>query len=122
MQPNTDKRWLRPMILITVVTLAIYAAFLISDFYHRQHTDTYQITVDQQNDTPMPNEEESTPAAESPSPANGIFVASKVGEKYHTKDCEYAGKIKDENLITFATAEEAVANGYEPCGVCHPDS
>ncbi len=48
------------------------------------------------------------------------YVASKASDKYHFPHCEWAKKIKAENLITFETAKEARAAGYLPCKVCKP--
>lgn len=41
------------------------------------------------------------------------FVASKTGKKYYPAASAAADKIKDENRVAFATAEEAEAAGYE---------
>ncbi len=40
------------------------------------------------------------------------YVASKTGKKYYAADSAAAGKIADENRVTFATKEEAEAAGY----------
>lgn len=48
------------------------------------------------------------------------YVASRKSDKYHYPHCEWAKKIKAENLITFKSAEEARAAGYVPCKVCNP--
>lgn len=50
-------------------------------------------------------------AAESTASAGG-FVASKDGKKYYPADSAQGKKIKEENLVSFATAEEAEAAGY----------
>ncbi len=44
--------------------------------------------------------------------AEGGFVASKDGKKYYTADSAAGLKIKEENRVSFATAEEAEAAGY----------
>ncbi|MBP9750626.1 MAG: S1 RNA-binding domain-containing protein [Candidatus Peribacteraceae bacterium] len=49
---------------------------------------------------------------EEESSADG-FVASKTGKKYYPAASAAADKIKDENRVAFATAEEAEAAGYE---------
>ena len=51
---RNDRRWLLPILLLTVATLAIYAMFVISDFRGGQKTDTYQITVEHESDLPSP--------------------------------------------------------------------
>ena len=49
-----------------------------------------------------------------------VAVASRKAKKYHRPSCEYAAKIKDENLVTFDSAAQAQAAGYAPCGACKP--
>ena len=122
LQAPHDKRWLFPILLITVVMLSIYAAFLVSDLHNGRKTDTYQVTVDRQSETPSPAVPDETPSMAESVQTDGSFVASKNGKKYHIKDCGHAANIREKNLITFDTAEDAVAGGYEPCGVCLPDS
>lgn len=48
------------------------------------------------------------------------FWASKKSNKYHYPTCQWAKKIKEENLIIFKTPEEAIKSGYIPCKVCRP--
>ncbi len=48
------------------------------------------------------------------------YVGSKKSDKYHYPTCEWAQKIKPENLVTFASAQEALKGGYVPCKVCRP--
>ena len=42
-----------------------------------------------------------------------MFVASKNSKIYHSSDCQYAKRIKDENKIWFKSAKEAEEMGYE---------
>ena len=60
---------------------------------------------------------ESTPA---PDTAEATCVASRKAKKYHQPSCQYAAKIKDENLVTFDSTAQAQAAGYTPCGACKP--
>ena len=48
------------------------------------------------------------------------YVASRKAKKYHRTSCQYAAKIKDENLVSFDSAAQAQAAGYAPCGACKP--
>lgn len=43
-----------------------------------------------------------------------LFAGSINSDKYHHKDCPDWKRIKEENLIWFATREEAEATGYSP--------
>ena len=64
-------------------------------------------------------------ATPEPTPApdtvvESTYVASRKAKKYHRPSCQYAAKIKDENLVTFDSAAQAQAAGYAPCGACKP--
>jgi hypothetical protein len=52
--------------------------------------------------------------------AQYAFVAAKGGKVYHRPDCPSAKRIKPENLIGFASREEAEAAGLAPCERCKP--
>jgi competence protein ComEC len=64
----------------------------------------------------------STPAATTTitTSSDGTFVGSSKSNKYHYPNCSSAKKIKPANLVTFSSSEDARAQGYEPCGICHP--
>lgn len=59
----------------------------------------------------------STQSAQS-SDAQGAYVASKSGTKYHLPWCGGAKRIKEENKIWFATKEDAEKAGYTPAANC----
>ncbi|MEW6727094.1 MAG: Ada metal-binding domain-containing protein [Bacillota bacterium] len=50
----------------------------------------------------------------------GKYVGSIKSNKYHLPTCRYAEAITSESRIWFMTEAEALAAGYEPCGVCKP--
>jgi methylphosphotriester-DNA--protein-cysteine methyltransferase len=52
--------------------------------------------------------------------ADHKYVGSSKSNKYHYPTCQWATKIKPDNLVTFKTAKEAVEAGYVPCAVCKP--
>jgi len=54
------------------------------------------------------------------STAGAAYVGSAQSDKFHYLSCRWAGKIKDENRICFASKSAAVAYGYVACGVCKP--
>lgn len=75
--------------------------------------------------TPVPETETPEPTAapeptSAPDTAEATCVASRKAKKYHRPSCQYAAKIKDENLVTFDSAAQAQAAGYAPCGACKP--
>ena len=43
--------------------------------------------------------------------ANCVFVGSKNSNKFYPPTCSYAKRIKPENVVCFATAQEALAQG-----------
>ena len=49
---------------------------------------------------------------------DGKFVASRNGKKYYLTWCGGVSRIKPENLISFASTEEAQARGYTPAANC----
>ena len=48
------------------------------------------------------------------------FVASKKGKVFHKPECKAAARISADNLVSYATREEAIAAGKKPCKVCNP--
>ncbi|MBI5155712.1 S1 RNA-binding domain-containing protein, partial [Candidatus Peregrinibacteria bacterium] len=58
------------------------------------------------------NGTEGTKGTEVKATGTGGFVASKTGKKYYPADSAAGQKIKEENRVTFATAEEAEKAGY----------
>lgn len=60
---------------------------------------------------------------QSPKPnetAPTAYIGNSNSKKFHTPDCLYAKKLKDENRVSFKSREEAVSEGYAPCGKCKP--
>jgi len=61
-----------------------------------------------------------TSSQTTPLPSGKYYVASKYSEVFHRPDCEWAKKIRPDNLIIFKTREEAIKSGRRPCKVCNP--
>lgn len=57
----------------------------------------------------------SAPVGQGTAGAQGLFVASRGGTKYHWPWCAYGEKIKESNQIWFNSEKEAQATGYSPC-------
>lgn len=55
-----------------------------------------------------------------PCTAFAEYWASKNSNKFHYPSCEWAQKIKPENLIVFKNKEEATKAGYIPCKIYRP--
>jgi len=47
------------------------------------------------------------------------LVGSKNSDKYHTLDCQWAKRIKEENRVCFKSVLEAESQGYQPAKCCH---
>jgi len=50
----------------------------------------------------------------------GEYWGSLKSNKYHYPSCEWAQRIKSDNLIVFHSPQEAIVAGYVPCKVCRP--
>ena len=57
-------------------------------------------------------------SASSEMPKNCAYVGSKNSNKYHLPTCQYAKKIKPENLVCFTSIEDATAKNYLPDKSC----
>lgn len=51
-------------------------------------------------------------------PKDGSVVASIHSDKFHFERCSSASRIKEENKIYFASAEEAIQAGFTLAGNC----
>lgn len=59
------------------------------------------------------------PSTSPAAPAKG-YHASKKSDVYHLPTCASAKSISKENLVVFASKEEAQKKDYRPCAVCKP--
>lgn len=48
------------------------------------------------------------------------YIGNSNTQKFHLPTCPSVGDIKETNLVSFSTREDAVAAGYDPCGRCKP--
>ena len=49
------------------------------------------------------------------------YILNKSTKKFHKPDCASVKQMKESNKIYFTgTRDEVIADGYEPCGRCHP--
>lgn len=53
-------------------------------------------------------------------PEGTKYVGSSGSNKYHYCSCTYAKKIYPENLLCFKSKDDAISQGYVPCGSCKP--
>lgn len=118
--------WFVELVLVLAVTVG-YAGFVT---VRAAQTPAAAVVITTERDAPplTPAPEAATPAPTAtpePTPAPGTvvestYVASRKAKKYHRPSCQYAAKIKDENLVSFDSAAQAQAAGDAPCGACKP--
>lgn len=102
--------WFVELVLVLAVTVG-YAGFAA---VRAAQTPASAVVITTERSVP--------PVTPTPAPdtAEATCVASRKAKKYHRPSCQYAAKIKDENLVTFDSAAQAQAAGYAPCGACKP--
>ena len=118
--------WFVELVLVLAATVG-YTGFVT---VRTAQTPAAAVVITTERDAPplTPAPEAATPeptATLEPTPApdtvvESTYVASRKAKKYHRPSCQYAAKIKDENLVSFDSAAQAQAAGYAPCGACKP--
>ncbi|SHE28485.1 micrococcal nuclease [Desulfofundulus australicus DSM 11792] len=48
------------------------------------------------------------------------YLGNARSRKFHRPDCQYGRQIAPDNRVKFATRDEALDAGYEPCNSCKP--
>ncbi|MEI8175287.1 MAG: Ada metal-binding domain-containing protein [Candidatus Omnitrophota bacterium] len=100
-----------------------YVASKGSDKYHLADCGTAK-KIDAANKVTFATPEEAIKAGYSPCKVCNppvktvVFVGSKSSDKYHQSTCKTAANISKENLVTFASENEAEKAGYSPCQLC----
>lgn len=51
-------------------------------------------------------------------PQNCTYVGSKNSDKYHLPSCQWAKRIKAENMVCFSSIEDATGKNYQPDKGC----
>ena len=60
-------------------------------------------------------------AAASDSSAEKTYVLNTNTHKFHDPDCSSVSQMKEKNKrIVTESRDQIIADGYEPCGRCHP--
>lgn len=118
--------WFVELVLVLAVTVG-YAGFVT---VRAAQTPAAAVVITTERDAPplTPAPEAATPEPTAtpeltPAPDTVVeltYVASRKAKKYHRPSCQYAAKIKDENLVSFDSTAQAQAAGYAPCGACKP--
>lgn len=118
--------WFVELVLVLAATVG-YTGFVT---VRTAQTPAAAVVITTERDAPplTPAPEAATPEPTAtpeltPAPdtvVESTYVASRKAKKYHRPSCQYATKIKDENLVSFDSAAQAQAAGYAPCGACKP--
>ena len=53
-------------------------------------------------------------------PVSRGYVASQNSPVFHKADCGSAARISENNLVHYATRDEAIQAGKKPCRECNP--
>lgn len=70
--------------------------------------------------TPAPTPEPTPEPTPTPAPLFTYVVNTNSG-KFHYPGCSSVSKMKDSNKLVFQTTrDDLIAQGYSPCGQCHP--
>ena len=49
------------------------------------------------------------------------YILNTNSHKFHYPDCTAVGKMSESNKQEYyGSREELIAQGYDPCGICHP--
>lgn len=67
----------------------------------------------------LASEGSQSPGSTSDTPQDCSLLGSKNSDKYHLPTCQWAKRIKPENVVCFKDLEDAKSKGYEPCGTCN---
>ena len=121
------------LLMLLCFTLVFFTGAFSGYFYFQEQDDKNNITIQDasQDCRDLFNENKYIISNNSNSPAQvkgeqskventnlqnktGAFVASKNSKIYHSPDCQYVKRIKEENKIFFKLAEEAREKGYSP--------
>ena len=71
--------------------------------------------------TPEPTPEPTPVPTPKPAPQLNTYVLNTNTMKFHIPGCKSVKKMKESNKVTVEAArEDLIAQGYSPCGNCHP--
>jgi hypothetical protein len=109
------------LFVLLVIVLTAFASFGLGRLSVKQTTAKDQEILFEQpvfSEKTDKNAGKNTASIALSSNHSGSVVASKTGTKYYFPWCGSASRIKNENRITFNSAEEARIAGYQPATNC----
>ena len=115
------KRKLLALLIIPVILCGCNGSVADNAESHAQITVNYPSDDTVNGYRPGGSADSTVPAKPKPNEtAPTAYIGNSNSKKFHTPDCLYAKKLKDENRVSFKSREEAVSEGYDPCGKCKP--
>lgn len=108
-------------LLVLGILLLLTASFLLGRMSVTTNLDRQPANVvnsADQSDVSRDVSTQSPSESESTFEQGGYYVGSVNGTKYHYPWCGSASRIKEENLVVFATIKEARGAGYSPAANC----
>lgn len=63
-----------------------------------------------------PSNSEGTAASSS----NAAYIGNKNTKKFHYPNCGSVAQMKEKNKVPLDSREQAISQGYDPCGNCNP--
>ena len=73
------------------------------------------------NNRTQPDTSESDAPTEIQVPDGVTFVLNTNSKKFHIPSCSSVADMKEKNKeLFYGSREDAIAQGYSPCGRCHP--
>lgn len=98
-----------------IAIFIIFAGFSLLSEIGDTTTDDVDVSYYDDEEINLTNEEDNDSGGN-----GGTYVASVNSDIFHDSSCTQAKRIKGSNKITFSSRDEALNNGYTPCGICHP--
>lgn len=98
----------------------VYRTDLQGDIVVHSDGTTLTVEVDRNKDieTNPTNSQSNHQTSEEINPTVGNYIGNINSKKFHLPSCHTLPAEK--NQIYFDTREEAIDNGYSPCGNCNP--
>lgn len=75
---------------------------------------------------PTPKKPVAKPKASAPTktynsnPINAAYIGNSNTGKFHKRSCPSVNKMSPHNMVGFSSRNDAIGQGYSPCGRCHP--
>jgi hypothetical protein len=104
------------MVLSLIFSGALFFLGVETGYYLKVNKEAPGLVVEVQEHPPLA-QTQSPPASGAPSSSSQEgcqYVGSRNSDLYHLPTCAAAKRIKPENLVCFATPEEAAQKGYKP--------